>query len=132
MNQELIRLIISERQWSWSVIGLVVIIAALSFRTFSLGNILRIMKVRNLSWYKRTLTYYQKRSILGWIFFYLFILGVILLWRYETFFLKYLNFLEWTLIFISVFFLSLFFHMKAYARSIVEAMQENVATDKEL
>ncbi|GEM_PF-6016973 len=132
MNQELIRMIINERQWSWSIIGLVVIIIGLSVRMFFLTDVLHVMKIRNRSWYKRTLTYYQKKSILGWFFFACFVLGVIFLWRFEAFFLKYLNFLEWMLIFISVFFLSLFFHMRAYARSIVEALLENVELDKEL
>ena len=50
----------------------------------------------------------------------------------ESVFLKYLSSFEWFLIFILLFLLSVFFHLRAYARSIVEAMQENVAMDKEL
>lgn len=132
MNKELIHSIFNERDWSWSVIGLLSILIALGVRTLFLKDILRSMKIRNKSWYKRTLAYYQKKSLVGWIFFGLFILGIILLWRMEPLFLKYFSFLEWFLFFISLFFLSIFFHLRAYTQSIIEALQENVALDKEL
>ena len=132
MNVGLIQQIVDEREWSWSLIGLVAIVLGLIARSLFLKDILRSMKIRNKSWYRRTLTYYQKKSLLGWIFFGLFILGIILLWRIEESFLKYLSFLEWFLIFLSFFFLSIFFHLRAYAQSIVEALQENVTLDKEL
>lgn len=132
MSEELIHLIFNERDWSWSVIGLLSILIALGVRTLFLKDILRSMKIRNKSWYQRTLAYYQKKSLVGWIFFGLFILGVILLWRMEPLFLKYFSFLEWFLFFISLFFLSIFFHVRAYTQSIIEALQENVALDKEL
>lgn len=132
MNEELIHLIFNERQWSWSLVGLLSILLALGVRTLFLKDILRSMKIRNKSWYKRTLACYQKKSLVGWIFFGLFILGIILLWRMEPLFLKYFSFLEWFLFFISLFFLSIFFHLRAYTQSIIEALQENVALDKEL
>lgn len=132
MNQELIRLIESERDWSWSLVGLITLVLALALRALFLRNILHTMKMRNRSWYKRTLIYYQKRSLPGWIFFGLFILGIVLLWRMEASFLKYLSFLEWFLIFVTLFFLSVFFHLRAYACSIVEAVQEHVSMDREL
>ncbi len=50
----------------------------------------------------------------------------------EPLLLKHLSSLEWFFIFVSLFFLSVVFHLRAYARSIVEALQENVAMDKEL
>lgn len=132
MNENLIDLIFREREWSWSLIGLLSIFFALGLRALFLRNILHSMKIRNKSWYRRTLMYYQKRSALGWVFFGLFILGVILLWRMEPLLLKHLSSLEWFFIFVSLFFLSVLFHLRAYARSIVEALQENVAMDKEL
>ena len=131
MNPELWEMITTERQWSWSLIGLFALVTALILRSFLLRNVLHTMKIRNKSWYKRTLSQYQKRSLIGWIFFGLFILGIILLWRFEPFFLKRFGFFEWMLIFMLLFFLSVFLHLRAYARSIVEAIQENVATDKE-
>lgn len=129
---ELIDTILAERQWSWSVIGLLVILIGLGLRSLLLRNILHAMKVRNISWYKRTLSHYQKRSIIGWCFFGLCIVGITLFWTLESLLLKYFSLMEWMLIFVLLFSLSVFFHARAFAESIVEAMQDNVATDKEL
>lgn len=129
---ELIDTILAERQWSWSVIGLLVILIGLGLRSLLLRNILHAMKVRNISWYKRTLSHYQKRSIIGWCFFSLCIIGITLFWTLESLLLTYFSLMEWMLIFVLLFSLSVFFHARAFAESIVEAMQDHVATDKEL
>ena len=55
-----------------------------------------------------------------------------LLWRFEGLFLKYLNHLQWVIILLIVLGLSLLLHLRAYARSIVDAVQENVLSDKDL
>ncbi len=132
MNDELIQTIFRERQWSWSVIGLLSVFLTLLLRALFLGGILRSMKIRNRSWYRRTLTHYQKRSVIGWIFFGLLNLIVIFLWTMEPKFLTYFSAREWFLILIALFLLSLFFHLKAYTRSIVESLEENISMDKEL
>ncbi len=132
MNHQLWEVISTEREWSWSLIGIVVLLAALIVRAFLLRNVFSSMKVRNKTWYKRTLEQYQKRSLVGWIFFGLFILGIILLWRFEDVFLKRFSFVEWLLILILLFLVSVFSHLKAYARSMVEALQDQVDMSKEL
>lgn len=132
MSEELIQTIFRERQWSWSVIGLLSVLFTLALRALFLGGILRSMKIRNRSWYRRTLNHYQKRSVLGWIFFGLLNLTVLLVWTMESRFLKYLSAREWFLILVALFLLSLFFHLKAYTCSIVESLEENVSMDKEL
>ena len=109
-----------------------ILLAALIVRAFLLRNVFSGMKVRNRTWYKRTLDQYQKRSLFGWIFFGLFIVGSILFWRFEDLFLKRLGFVEWLLIFILLFLVSVFSHLKAYARSMVEALQDQVDMSKEL
>ena len=132
MTHAIIRAIVDGKEWSWSVIGLVSILTGLLIRGFLLRDILRGMKMRNRSWYKRTQEHYQGRAILGWIFFTCFAVGTMLLWRFEIFFLRYLNSLQWMLVLTSLFVLSLFCHLRAYARAIVEAVQENVAADKDI
>ena len=132
MIQESIRFIQTGKDWSWSLIGIAAILGGLLIRSLLLRDILHGMKIRNRSWYKRTQTYYQKRSILGWMFFSFFLLGAMLFWRFEAFFLRYLNFVQWMLVLVILFMLSLFCHIRAYARAIIEAMEEHVATDKDL
>ena len=132
MSDELIQTILRERQWSWSVIGLLSVFLTLLLRAVFLGGILRSMKIRNRSWYRRTLSHYQKRSIIGWIFFGLLNLIVILLWTMSPKLLTYFSGREWFFILIVLFLLSLFFHLKAYTRSIVASLEENISMDKDL
>lgn len=132
MIKTMIRAIIEEKEWSWSIIGLVSISAGLLIRSFLLRDILKGMKIRNWSWYQRTLEHYQGRAIFGWIFFIFFVIGTMLLWRFETFFLRYFTFVQWITIFIGLLVLSILCHLKAYAKAIVEAVQENVAADKDI
>ena len=132
MIQAVIRAIVEGKEWSWSVIGLIAIIGGLLIRSLLLNDILRGMRIRNRSWYKRTQEHYQEHAIWGWIFFTLFAVGIMLFWRHETFFLRYLRFSQWVLVLVSLFAVSLFCHLRAYARAIVEAVQENVATDRDI
>ena len=132
MNQGLIRAILEGRDWSWSVLGGVVMIASLFIRSFLLRNILHGMKVRDRHWYQRMLFYYQKRSLLGWLFFAVFISGVMLFWRFESYFLRYLNRTEWLLVSLICFVMSLFLHLRAYADAMVETVSENISSDKDI
>ena len=132
MTQDMIRVVEQGREWSWSVIGVLAILAGLTIRSLILRDILHGMKIRNKSWYHRTQAHYQKRGIIGWIFFVFFVIGAILLWRFEELFLRRLNFLQWIIILITLLVLSLFSHLRAYARAIVEAVEESVGTDKDI
>ena len=132
MNLDTVRAVLEGREWSWSVLGCVVMITGLLIRSLLLRNILYGMKIRDSNWYRRMLFYYQKRSILGWICFAVVVVGVMLFWRFESFFLRYLNTLEWILIGVIFFTISLFLHTRAYAGAIVETVSENISGDKDL
>ena len=132
MMRTLFHAIATGREWSWSVVGLLVLLGGLTIRNLFLREILHGMKIRNRDWYKRTLVLYQNGSILGWLLFLCFIVGAMLFWRFEATFLKRLNLLEWTLIFTLLFAGSIVCHLRAYACAIVEAVEENVATDKDI
>ena len=88
MISSLLHSIVEGKQWSWSLVGLAVILLGLLIRSFLLRDILRGIKIRNRSWYRRAQTHYQERAILGWIFFALFAVGALLLWRVDAVFLR--------------------------------------------
>ena len=132
MIRDLLHAIVEDREWSWSVVGLFAILMGLLIRGILLSDILRGIKIRNRSWHKRAQAHYQRRAMIGWIFFILFVLGTILFWRFEAVFLRYLSALRWLLIFISLLIIALFLHLRAYACAIVEAVEEHVAADKDI
>lgn len=132
MISETIRAIETGREWSWSVIGLIAILAGLVIRSLILRDVLRNIKIRNRSWYQRAQSFYQGRAIIGWIFFAIFAIGMMLIWRFESFFVRYLSFPQWTFVFLVFLVLALLAHLRAYARAIVDAVQENLVNDKDL
>lgn len=132
MIRSVIEAVLEGKGWSWSVIGLIAILGGLFLRSLLLRDILRGMKIRNRGWYRRTQEYYQGRAILGWVFFLLFAIGAMLLWRFEALFLRYLDYLQWIFVLAALLAISLFLHLRAYARAIVEAVQEHVAADKDI
>lgn len=131
MIEEVFQSIASGREWSWSLMGLAALFFGLFVRSIVLRDILRGLRIRNKSWYRRAQTFYQGRAILGWIFFVLFEVGVVLYWRFEPVVLTRLGLFQVVTILVALLAASIFCHLKAYARAIVEAIQENVATDKD-
>lgn len=132
MMQDILRAIAHGKEWSWSVIGLLAIIAGLSIRSFLLRDILHGMKVRNRNWYKKAQMHYQAHALLGWVFFAIFITGTMLFWRFEKLFLRYLNYQQWIIVLLGILVVSFFCHLRAYARAIVEAVDEQMAHDKDI
>ena len=132
MIEDIVSIIKNGKEWSWSVIGILTLLLGLGVRSIFLRDILREMKTRNRTWYHRMQLYYQRRAAIGWIFFGFFLIGAILLWRFDYFFLRHLSFAKWTCVLLALFIASLISHLKAYARAMVEAVQENVAADKDI
>ena len=129
---DIIQAILVGREWSWSVIGLITILFGLGVRSFILRDIIKGIKIRNRNWYQRVQGYYQERSWIGWIFFGIFTLGSMLLWRFDIFFMRYLNSAVWILVLIGFLMLALLCHLRAYARAIIDTVQENLGSDKDI
>jgi hypothetical protein len=132
LDLPLLDAIIEGREWSWSVIGIAALIFGLFLRSLLITDILKRIKTSNRKWYRRTQAYYLGRALLGWFFFMIFVVGLMCLWRFEEFFLKHLNLAQWMIIFSGSLGLSLFLQLRAYTRSIVDAVQEYVVSDKGL
>lgn len=132
MIESAIQAIQAGREWSWSLIGILVIVFGLSIRSFFLHDILRGMKIKTRNWYGRTQANYQKRAALGWLFFALFVLGSMLLWRFDLAFRKYLSLREWIFTLSFLLIMSLICHLRAYAHAMIEVAQENAAADGNL
>ena len=131
MIQELLQAAREGKDWSWSVVGILAISGGLVIRSFFLRDLLRNMRIKNRRWYHRVQMFYQKRAIVGWFFFALFFIGAILLWRFDQFFLRYMTFLNWSLLLLGCFVVSLICHLRAYARAIVETVEDSVQLEKD-
>ena len=132
MITSILEAIVTGKEWSWSVVGLIAILFGLGIRGLVLRDILRGVKLRNRQLYDRVQIYYQGRSILGWVFFIGFVIGSMLLWRFDSFLTRYLDLIVWSLGLITLLILALLFHLRGYARAIVDAIQESLGSDKDI
>lgn len=132
MNSEFFHQLMTDRNFSWPIVGILLIIGTLVIRFFLLHDILRELKYHNKAWYKSAQTHYQKHSITGWVIYLVSIAGLILLWRFEPFFVRFANFLCWVLIFTVLLMLSYLIHLKKYIKAIFKAMPAPAPQDTDI
>ncbi len=73
--------ILSERSWSWSLIGILYVLAGLFVRSWFLGPVMGKAKKLDKSVFKAVKSSYFKRSLLGWLFFFLPLAAFTLYWQ---------------------------------------------------
>jgi len=122
----------NERQWSWSLVALVFILAALLIRQVIFQNLFfRIKRIpREFSTFIRM--EYQKRAVFGWISFGISVGLVTWLWVNPKFLLSYFPELSWQLTILAFFFVSLFSHSQAYANALLKLIEEKLSSEKEV
>jgi hypothetical protein len=81
--QSFFTMIHQERSWSWSVIGIVYLVMGLLIRRLFLAPLIRRAKDLNRSTYEAFRSSYLKRSFLGWLFFLISFVTVIVLWNQQ-------------------------------------------------
>ncbi|OGW79548.1 MAG: hypothetical protein A3G33_07055 [Omnitrophica bacterium RIFCSPLOWO2_12_FULL_44_17] len=132
MFQEIQQSIGDGRNWSWALIAIVSILVGLTFRQLVLGDLLRKLKNKNKTWYKKTQQRYESLSLIGWGLFVISIFGFIMIWHNESLFTRYLNLSYWLIVFSGLIVVSYIFHLRAYMQAMVDSIQENIMTEKEL
>ena len=63
--------ILQERSWSWSLIGILYVLAAFFVRSWFMNSLVWKGKQLDKSVYNAVKAAYLRRSVLGWIFFFL-------------------------------------------------------------
>ena len=72
--------IVTQREWSWTVIGIVYLIIALIIRSLFLSSMNRRVKDLNRHQYHEVTSAYLKRCSVGWVFFLISFAFVVWLW----------------------------------------------------
>ncbi len=130
--QQILKTILVDRNWSWTIIAIGAILLGLVARQFILGDLLGKLRKKNRNWYKKTQKLYQPLSTIGWALFCLSITGFILIWQNETLFTNYLNAGYWLFIFGMLMLSAYIFHLRAYMRAMIEALHENLLSEKDI
>ncbi len=132
MKIEIIREMLTDPGFSWPLAGIALILASMIIRFFLLHDILRELKYHNKAWHKSTQDHYQRHCLPGWIFYILAIGGMILIWRFESFFARFAEPAFWVLLFIAFLILSYLLHLRTYMKAIFKSMPAPSPQDTEI
>ena len=74
-------MILTQRAWSWTVIGIGYLFVFLFVRSFFLHGLIKRSRVLNSKWYHEIKKVYMKKCIGGWILFLVSFLMLIFFWQ---------------------------------------------------
>ena len=74
-------MILTERTWSWAVVGIGFLLTFLVVRSFFLHPLIKRAKALNSKWYHEIKKVYMKKCIAGWILFLTSFLILIFFWQ---------------------------------------------------
>lgn len=74
-------IILAERSWSWSLIGILYVLAAFFVRSWFMNSLVWKAKQLDKSLYSAVKSAYLKRSVLGWFLFFVPLALFILFWQ---------------------------------------------------
>ena len=126
------QMILTERYWSWTLVGAGYLIAALILRSILFRSILRESKEIDRNLHSEVLKVYLRRSFAGWILFALSFLLVVAIWigwktpppNKTEFFLAI-----WLLS--VLFLLSVIAHYQAFSQALLTVLRQRTGVEKE-
>jgi len=74
-------MILTQRSWSWAVIGIGYLLVFLLVRSFFLHPLIKRSRALNSKWYHEIKKVYMKKCIAGWIVFLVSFLILIFFWQ---------------------------------------------------
>lgn len=77
--------ILTEREWSWTLIGIIYLLVFLIIRSFFLRQLIKRARALNSKWYHEVKKAYIKKCTGGWVLFGISLLMVIFFWQKGNF-----------------------------------------------
>jgi len=77
--------VLTQREWSWAVLGIVYLLLFLVIRSFFLHQLIKNAKGLNSKWYREIKKVYAKKCAAGWVFFLISLLMMIYFWQKGNF-----------------------------------------------
>ena len=78
-------MILTQRAWSWTVIGIAYLLVFLLFRSFFLHGLIKRARSLNSKWYHEVKKVYMKKCFSGWILFLISFLMLVFFWQTADF-----------------------------------------------
>ena len=121
--------ILVERSWSWTLIGILYLLFGLMVRGWFINPVLSHAKLLEKQVYQKIKLLYLKRSILGWIFFLVSLIIFVLLWNREPLFPLTVMKAFTILGAVACFILSILFHLQALAVATIHILKVQIHKD---
>ena len=125
--QPYLDMILKERSWSWAVICLLYILAALFVRGWFTGSATAQIKLLDRPTSHALMSYYVKASIWGWLFFLIPLILIVIYWRKDALpivpkdeFLIFLGAVSLTA--------AIILHLQAYATAALKTLRDRQET----
>jgi high-affinity K+ transport system ATPase subunit B len=77
--------VLTQRTWSWALIGIGYLLVFLLLRSFFLHALVRRARALNSKWFHEIKKVYMKKCIAGWVLFLVSFLVLIFLWQTANF-----------------------------------------------
>ena len=125
------QLVQNEKKWSWSIVAILFLLAALFLRQLILFSLLSRMKQMPRDMRKEVQKHYERKAVIGWILFAASISLLTWLWVNPVLLVSYFPLLGWRLVAVLLFFMSLVNHTQAYAQAFLKLIEERLSSGKE-
>lgn len=125
-------LILRERGWSWTLIGVGYLVITLFVRQIIFGNIARELRAVDPDFYSAVKKLYLRTSLGGWVFFlmsFILLIAVWMGWRFP--FVNGGTLVLFCLLLPLLFCLSVISHLRAFTRAIVLLLRQRMGPEKE-
>ena len=117
-------MVLTQRTWSWTVIGIEYLLAFLLVRSFFLHELIKRARSLNSKWYHEVKKVYMKKCLSGWILFLVSFLILIFFWQTAN--LKQASLYEVGMIFLII--LAVLFaiisHLIAFGTSVIHVLKQ--------
>ena len=126
-------LIASEKQWSWTLVGIAYLVGALFIRSLFFRFPVRETKEIDSNLYSAVKMIYLKNSGPGWVLFSIAFLLVIATWlEWQSVASDRTLILLFCLLLPLLFFLSVALHLTAYVRALLAVLRQRMGVEKEI
>ena len=127
-----IDLMLAERQWSWTIVGILYLVLAIFIRTLIFRKIIREAKQIDSHLYSTVKGTYLKNSFPGWILYFISFLLVIVMWLgWKTAPQGTVSMTILCLFLSLLFFLSIILHLMAFAKALLAVLRQRMGVEKE-
>ena len=117
-------MVLTQRAWSWAVIGMGYLVLFLLLRSFFLHALIKRARSLSSKWYHEIKKVYMKKCVAGWVLFLVSFLILILFWQTANFKQASLYEVGMTFLIILTVLFAIISHLIAFGASVIFVLKQ--------